>query len=281
MVLELNARWVGDHACRRSVITIGHSMELRILLKIRNEHRTSKNCFERIALRGDSGRTVKKWLDKQGFTTRSGAQVTLSQLYLMLKNPFYYGVFEYPKKSGVWYDGSHSKLVSKELYDRVQIQLQVPRKSKWGMKEFAFRGLINCAGCGSQITGEEKFKKRVDGSHNRHVYYHCTRQINYDCKEPYITQEALRDQLLNILNSMEISEVRVSEKLRHNLQEYQDMTKNLAMDGANGDIRTQTELLHAYANYLLNNGNEKQKAEFLNGMRLKLQLHNRQLVAVA
>jgi hypothetical protein len=63
----------------------------------------------------------------------------------MLKNPFYYGIFEYPKKSGTWYDGSHPKLVSKELFDQVQVQLQVPRKSKWGMKEFAFRGLINCA----------------------------------------------------------------------------------------------------------------------------------------
>ncbi|MBI1862988.1 recombinase family protein [Candidatus Microgenomates bacterium] len=79
-----------------------------------------KAMFERVALRGDSGRTVKKWLDKQAFTTRSGAQVTLSQIYLMLKNPFYYGIFEYPKKSGTWYDGLHPKLVSKELFDQVQ-----------------------------------------------------------------------------------------------------------------------------------------------------------------
>lgn len=239
-----------------------------------------KEMFERVALRGDSGRTVKKWLDKKGFTTRSGALVTLSQIDLMLKNPFYYGIFEYPKKSGTWYDGSHPKLVSKELFDQVQIQLLVPRKSKWGMKEFAFRGLINCAGCGSQITGEEHFKKRVDGGRNRHVYYHCTRQVDYDCKEPYIKQEALEKQILGIINDLAISEVHVSEKLRYCLKEYQDMTKDLIMRGAKEDIRTQTELLHSYAGYLLNNGNEKQKSEFYIGLKLKLQLRERQLVRI-
>lgn len=240
-----------------------------------------KEMFERVALRGYSGRTVKKWLDKKGFTTRSGAQVTLSQLYLMLKNPFYYGVFEYPKKSGTWYDGSHPKLVSKELYDQVQAQLLVPRKSKWGMKEFAFRGLINCTGCGSQITGEEQFKKRADGGKNRHVYYHCTRQVDYSCKEPYIKQDALEEQLISIICKLAINEVHVTEKLRYSLREFQDMTKDLAMKGAKDDIRTQTELLHSYARYLLSNGNEKQKAEFYKGLHLKLQLHEKQLIKLS
>jgi len=72
--------------------------------------------------------------------------------------------------------------------------------------------------------------------------------------------------------------VHVSEKLRYNLKEYQDMTKDLAMNVAKEDIRTQTELLHSYAGYLLNNGNEKQKAEFYKGLRLKLQLHDKQLI---
>ncbi len=236
-----------------------------------------KEMFERVALRGDSGRTVKRWLDKQGFTTRSGAQVTLSQIYLMLKNPFYYGIFEYPKKSGNWYDGSHPKLVSKELYDKVQVQLAVPRKSKWGMKEFAFRGLIHCASCGSQITGEEKFKKRADGNRNRHVYYHCTRQVNYDCIEPYIRQEALEEQLLNLVMKLDVGEVHITEKLRYNLKEYQHMTSDLAMNGSNEDIRTETNLLHSYASYLINHGNEKQKAEFYTSLKLKLRLHNRQI----
>lgn len=56
------------------------------------------------------------------------------------------------------------------------------------------------------------------------------------------------------------------------------MTKDLAMNGAKVDTRTQTDLLHSYAKYLLNNGNEKQKAEFYKGLRLKLQLNDRKLI---
>jgi hypothetical protein len=110
------------------------------------------------------------------------------------------------------------------------------------------------------------------------VYYHCTRQVDYDCKEPYIKQEVLEELLLSIIADLTISEVHVSEKLRYNLKEYQDMIKELAMKGSKDDTRTQTNLLHAYASYLLNNGNEKQKAEFYKGLKLKLQLHDKQLV---
>lgn len=87
----------------------------------------------------------------------------------------------------------------------------------------------------------------------------------------------MEEQLLNIIANLTIGEVHVGEKLRYNLKEYQDMTKDLAMNGAKDDTRTQTQLLHAYASYLLNNGNEKQKAEFYKGLRLTPVLHNRKL----
>ena len=52
--------------------------------------------FERVAKNGDSGRTIKRWFDQIKITTRKGKGVALSQIYQMLKNPFYYGRFEYP-----------------------------------------------------------------------------------------------------------------------------------------------------------------------------------------
>lgn len=76
-----------------------------------------KEMFQRVVLKGHSGRTIKHWLDESNFTTRRGKKVAISQIYLMLKNPFYYGEFEYPKKSGSWYEGSHPKLVSKQPFD--------------------------------------------------------------------------------------------------------------------------------------------------------------------
>ena len=53
-------------------------------------------AFQKVAEHGTSGRTLKKWLVEKRFTNRSGKPISLSQIYLMLKNPFYYGEFEYP-----------------------------------------------------------------------------------------------------------------------------------------------------------------------------------------
>jgi len=52
-----------------------------------------QKAFETVAYTNISGRGLKYWLDKQGFTTRKGKQITRSMTYLMLKNPFYYGFF--------------------------------------------------------------------------------------------------------------------------------------------------------------------------------------------
>jgi DNA invertase Pin-like site-specific DNA recombinase len=55
-----------------------------------------KKMFDRVAYMYHSGRMAKEWMDKAGFTTRTGKKITLSMTYLMLKNPFYYGYFEFP-----------------------------------------------------------------------------------------------------------------------------------------------------------------------------------------
>ena len=39
----------------------------------------------------------------------------------MLKNPFYFGQFEYPVKSGIWYIGSYPSFTSKEIFDKVHL----------------------------------------------------------------------------------------------------------------------------------------------------------------
>lgn len=78
-----------------------------------------QELFKRSAL-GVSGRALKAWLDKSDFTTRTGGRISLSQVYILLRSSFYYGQFEYPRGSGIWYQGAHEPLISKELFDKVQ-----------------------------------------------------------------------------------------------------------------------------------------------------------------
>lgn len=179
---------------------------------------TITKIFERAA-EGWSGRRIKAWLDTEGFSNKSGKKVTLSQVFTILNNTFYYGEFEYPEKSHIMYKGAHQPLVSKELFDTVQNSRALPNKAAWGSKTFAFKGIFKCATCGSDITAEEKFKALKDGSYNRHVYYHFTRQVRYDCPEKYINEEELKSQLMSYIaehcEHIQISDELAKIALRH------------------------------------------------------------------
>jgi hypothetical protein len=74
-----------------------------------------REMFERSGLYHQSGRTIKDWLDESGFTTKAGAKLSLSQIYRILTNPFYYGYFKYPE-DGPLYKGLHQPIVSKIMY---------------------------------------------------------------------------------------------------------------------------------------------------------------------
>lgn len=59
-----------------------------------------QEMFEKCAA-GLSGRDLLQWLNEEkSFRTRTGKKVVLSAIYVMLRNPYYSGRFEFPKGSG-------------------------------------------------------------------------------------------------------------------------------------------------------------------------------------
>lgn len=220
---------------------------------------------------GKSGRHIKQWLIDNDIRTRKDKIITLSMIYKMLKSTFYYGEFEYPKNSGKWYKGSHESLITKELFEDVQKALVVPLKSKWGAKEFPFRRFLTCASCGSHIVGEEKFKTRVDGGKNRHVYYHCSRQVKYNCPEPYVRQELIIEELLRMCSKLSIQAAGCEPGLVKAIQRYSAMMKS-----TNHDFKS-SNALSGYTKYVLEQGSEFEKTRLIRNLELKLTLHNRKL----
>jgi len=231
--------------------------------------------FKKVA-KGDSGRKIKAWLDNVGATTRKGKKISLSQIYLMLKNPFYYGVFEYPKKSGIWYDASHEALTTKKLFDEVQKQLVCPQKVKWGSKSFPFRRFLTCYTCGSSIVGEEKFKKLLNGKSNRHVYYHCSRMVNLACKEPYLSEAKLVEQLLTISDKLMVDSSSVEPGLNKNIQKFASMLETIESDKKH----TRAELTKNYAKYVLEKGSDFEKTQLVRNLNVKLAIHDRKIIEI-
>ena len=155
-----------------------------------------KQIFEKMGYELWSGRKIYNWLKHDlNFKTRGNKSLTLSGLYRIIDNHMYYGVFERPVKSGNWYEGKHTPIITKELFDKAQAQLkrdQIVRENK----EFAFTKLFTCGLCGSGISAEEKYKQLKDGTTAKYVYYGCSRARDRDCKNQYIREEDLITQLI-------------------------------------------------------------------------------------
>jgi site-specific DNA recombinase len=222
---------------------------------------------------GKSGRHIKQWLIDNDAKTRTGKTIPLSMIYKILKSTFYYGEFEYPKNSGNWYVGKHEPLITKEIFNRVQEQLKVPEKSKWGAKEFPFKQFLKCASCGSSIVGEEKFKQRKDGGRNRHVYYHCSRQVDYQCQEPYVKESSIINGLIELSDSLKFLDT-MEPGLQKSMNQFATMMRSLEPTASSQDAKK------GYVKYLLTQGTDFEKTRLIRNLNTKLVIKNKELIEI-
>ncbi len=167
-----------------------------------------------------------------GFKNQKGKSLQISTIYKIFSNPFYYGWYEYPKRSGNWYKGNHEPIISQEEYEKVQILLGRKGKPRNKRHNFSFTGLIRCGECGAMVTAEEKNQiicpecKFKFSSNNRfecpkcctpiekmrrptilhYVYYRCTKKINPNCLQKSIEVKELEKQINQYLDNVHISE---------------------------------------------------------------------------
>lgn len=235
-----------------------------------------KEMFERVARNGDSGRTLQKWLNNEvDFTTRSGKRISLSRIYVILKDPFYFGEFEYPIGSGNWYRGKYDPIITKELFMKVQGEIISPPKRHPGTKVFEFTKLMHCGACESGITADEKFKKLKDGGTNRYVYYYCTTRKNPDCQERPIREEELIRQLLSILDKVDIDRVTTMEKVQKEVMRYRKFSYGVLGQETNAQKQSLEIDVRNYAKYILTEGSKEDKRELLGCLRSRLELKDR------
>ena len=224
---------------------------------------------------GKSGRHIRQWLEDNNVLTRGDKQIPLSMIYKILGNTFYYGEFEYPKASGNWYKGNHSPIITKDLFLKVQEQLKVPIKSKWGAKEFPYKQFMRCYSCGSTIVGEEKIKSRADGSKNRFVYYHCSRQVKLDCKEPYAREQDIVDELSLMCDELITDLDDIEPGLREAISKFTRMMK------ITHDTHSSEEMVGGYVKYVLCDGTLFEKTRLVRNLSVELALRDRKLVRSA
>jgi len=163
-----------------------------------------------------------------------------------------------------------------------QNKLKVPVKSKWGSKFFNYKGIFKCASCKSTVIGEERYRKRLDKPPRKHIYYHCSRQKNYDCTERYITQEKLEKQMLRFINFMYIAHINkfnLSEKIKEGMENYKKMRDGVLLH-QNIDPTSKPWDIRDYAKHIFCNGISGQKRELFKLFDYQLYIKNRMITTL-
>ena len=89
-------------------------------------------------------------------------------------------------------------IISKQLFEDVQVVLSVKKHVKSKVIPFTFRGLLKCSKCGCMLTASQK---------KGHIYYYCTNGKNI-CEEhkAYLTEGYLTNELINVFDPLVFDE---------------------------------------------------------------------------
>ncbi len=255
------------------------TMKCHVILDPLRSH-VIKLMFEKAANDNFSIRKLYGWLKNDvKFTTRTGKPLTLSNVQVIIRNNFYMGLIEYPRKSGKWYAGKHEPIISQELFKRVQERIDAHRDvQKGNNKEFAFTKLMKCGMCKSGVTAEEKFKNLKDGSIAKYIYYGCTRFHDKYCKNTYLREEELVTQLLEIVDRIDINQVGIKGKLEKEIERYGEFrSKVLGMTDQEKIKQTKLDVRN-YMKYMLKDGTLQEKRDLMQSFTSKLILINKRVV---
>ncbi len=163
-----------------------------------------RHAFEMYAEGNQTLEKIGMYFEANRLISRSGKRIHISRATFILSNPFYYGHFRYNKEI---YEGKYEPIVAKKLFDRVQEVMKQKSRPRHKLKNEpqAYCGLLSCASCGMQITGEYRVKTQINGTQHFYIYYHCTKKSKtLKCPEPCIRQESLDEQISSLLQKVSL-----------------------------------------------------------------------------
>lgn len=234
-----------------------------------------KKIFEKVAYEYYSGRKIYNWLKEVNFYTRGNKPLTLGGVYRILDQTFYYGYFESPKGSNNWYKGKHEPIITKELWDKAQEFLKRDNIVR-SNKEFTFTKMFVCGICGSGISAEEKWKQLKDGSQTKYIYYGCNRSKDRNCKNKYIQENELIEELLKIIDQADINEIGIQDKMKEEIKRFNIFQRSILNNKEKIELPKELEIKN-YLKYILREGSKIEKREVLGNLKSKISYTDKEL----
>jgi len=240
--------------------TFNHTIE--IVLELAGK---IKRLFELYATGRYSIDEIRKLATASGLASRrKHVPLARSNIERLLKNPFYYGAFQFKNEL---YEGNHPPIISKELFDRAQAALTLRSKPRKNAPHYhVFHGLIRCSECNGMITSE--IQKQ------RYIYYRCTKKRG-KCNQPFLRENALVEQInkaiKQVVISKELQKFLLSKISKESSADQTTPPLTLAINKRTAGINTKLEtLLDGYINQVISEEDYKRKKSSLLNKRLEL-----------
>lgn len=140
-------------------------------------------AFELYATGKWSLETIGEELHRRGLRNKRGGPVTRTGLSTILNNPFYTGRMRI-KKTGEYFQGVHTPLISMRVFESVRAVLRGRTQHQAGRHRFRYQRALHCTTCGLALIAERQ---------KGHVYYRChTKSCAGACLREEKVNEALR-----------------------------------------------------------------------------------------
>ncbi len=168
-----------------------------------------RRMFELYATGNYSINALVDIMYKEGLR-KNGKKVGKSRMHEQMRDPFYYGKNRW---KGEISNGLHEPLISKELFDAVQIKLDRKTDSPQYKKHFpVFKAKVKCEECGGVIAWEIQ---------KGHWYGHCNHYRKCS-QNKYVRQETVEEQLFPYFDAVAPKNTRVLQWLEKAIKEGHD-----------------------------------------------------------
>ena len=156
--------------------------------------RAVRQIFE-MYLDGKKKTQICEELNAQGLKTRQGRPFKLSSLHPILTNERYTGCYIF---NGKRTEGGIPAIVSKEMFDAVQVKVEQNRQSKGkskAMEEYLLSGKAFCGTCGEPLVGESGRSRSGKVYH----YYACANRKRHRGSKKCTKKNESKEWLENVV----------------------------------------------------------------------------------
>lgn len=138
---------------------------------------------------GKTIKTIANRLNSKGIRSKGGGEMNIDRVTYILKNRRYLGEYKF---KDIVLENAFEAIVSKELFDEVQIKMQKNKKAPSRLKALDEHYLLTtklfCGKCGAMMTGESG-----NGRNGVHRYYMCYGKRKKKCDMGRIRKKWIED----------------------------------------------------------------------------------------